>query len=59
MTGSKEELIEYRDLKNGGLVKFGNNALGEIKGYGMTSVGTTQLDKCFTVCCWYRIKGLV
>ena len=37
--GRKEEIREYRELKNGGLVKFGNNALGEIKGYGMITNG--------------------
>ncbi|XP_052621094.1 uncharacterized protein LOC111908797 [Lactuca sativa] len=35
MTDRKEELREYGELKNGGRVKFGNNLLGEIKGYGM------------------------
>ncbi|XP_023742939.1 uncharacterized protein LOC111891079 [Lactuca sativa] len=32
MTGRKEELREFKALKDGGRVKFGNNSLGEIKG---------------------------
>ena len=45
MTGRKEELREYRELKNGGLVKFGNNALREIKGYGMITNGHFSIRK--------------
>ena len=45
MTGRKEELREYRDLKNGGLVKFGNNVIGEIKGYGMITNGDFLIRK--------------
>ena len=32
MTGRKSDLREYRDLKDGGKVKFDKNATGEIKG---------------------------
>ncbi|XP_023734201.1 uncharacterized protein LOC111882066 [Lactuca sativa] len=45
MTGRKEELREYRELKDGGLVKFGNNALGEIQGYGMIKNGEFSIHK--------------
>lgn len=31
MTGMKEELRYFRSLKDGGRVKFGNNATGVIK----------------------------
>ena len=52
MTGRREELREYRELKNGGLVKFGNNALGEIKGYGMITNGK------FSICKLAHVEGL-
>ncbi|XP_052620814.1 uncharacterized protein LOC128126754 [Lactuca sativa] len=45
VTGRKEELREYRELENGGLVKFGNNALGEIKGYDMITNGKFSIHK--------------
>ncbi|XP_023765107.1 uncharacterized protein LOC111913614 [Lactuca sativa] len=35
MTGKKEELRDFRSLKYGGRVKFGNKATGEIKGSGI------------------------
>lgn len=35
MTRTKEELREFKALKDGGRVMFGNNTLGEIKGYGL------------------------
>ena len=45
MIGWKEELREYRELKNGGRVKFGNNSLGEIKGYRMITNGDFSIRK--------------
>ncbi|XP_023760202.1 uncharacterized protein LOC111908619 [Lactuca sativa] len=39
VTGRREELMEFRSLKDGGKVKFRNNATGEIKGYGMITNG--------------------
>ena len=35
MTGRRDELREFRSSKDGGRVNFGNNSIGEIKGYGM------------------------
>ncbi|KAL7603227.1 uncharacterized protein LOC111890346 [Lactuca sativa] len=45
MTGRNEELREYRELKDGGVVKFDNNALGEIKGYDMITNGKFSIRK--------------
>ncbi|XP_023735342.1 uncharacterized protein LOC111883230 [Lactuca sativa] len=39
MAGMREELREARSLKDGGRVKFGNNATGEIKGYEIITNG--------------------
>ena len=43
---------EYRELKNGGKVKLGNNSLGEIKGYGMITNGE------FSICKVAYVEGL-
>nr|KAJ0214349.1 hypothetical protein LSAT_V11C400174670 [Lactuca sativa] len=45
MTGRKEELREFRSLKDGGSVKFGNNSYGTIKGYGMITNGDFSIRK--------------
>ena len=45
MTGRKEELREFRALKVGGRVKYGNNSLGEINGYGMITNGEIFICK--------------
>ncbi|KAI3767848.1 hypothetical protein L2E82_18277 [Cichorium intybus] len=45
MTGRKEELREYRSLTNGGKVSYGNNATGNIKGYGMITNGEISIRK--------------
>nr|KAJ0227036.1 hypothetical protein LSAT_V11C100049630 [Lactuca sativa] len=45
MTGRKEELREFRSLKDGGFVKFGNNSYGTIKGYGMITNGDFSIRK--------------
>nr|KAJ0203047.1 hypothetical protein LSAT_V11C500252350 [Lactuca sativa] len=45
MTGRKEELREFRSLKDGGSVKFGNNSYGTIKGYGMITNGDFSIIK--------------
>ncbi|KAL7591015.1 hypothetical protein Lser_V15G34603 [Lactuca serriola] len=39
MTGRKEELQEFRALKDGGKVKYMNNSFGKIKGYDMITNG--------------------
>ena len=45
MTGTKEELREFRSLKDGGCVKYGNNSYGTIKGYGMITNGEFSIQK--------------
>ena len=45
MTGKKEELREFRCLKDGGRVKYGNNSIREIKGYGMITNGEFFIGK--------------
>ncbi|KAI3740016.1 hypothetical protein L2E82_30432 [Cichorium intybus] len=45
MTGRREELQEYRSLRNGGIIHYGNNATGEIKGYGMITNGKLTIRK--------------
>ncbi|KAL7609650.1 hypothetical protein Lser_V15G12999 [Lactuca serriola] len=45
MTGRKEELREFRSLKDGGCVKYGNNSYGTIKGYGMITNGDFSIQK--------------
>ncbi|KAI3515995.1 hypothetical protein L1887_14902 [Cichorium endivia] len=45
MTGRREELREYRSLRNGGRIRYGNNATGEIKGYGMITNGELSIRK--------------
>ena len=45
MTGRKEELREFRALKDGGCVKYGYNSYGKIKGYGMITNGDLSICK--------------
>ena len=45
MTGRKDELKEYKEVKNGGLMNFGNSALGKIKGHGMITNGKFSIRK--------------
>ena len=45
MTGRKEELREFHDLKDRGCVKYGNNSYGTIKGYGMITNGDFSIRK--------------
>lgn len=45
MTGRREELREFRALKDGGCVKYGNNSFGTIKGYGMITNGDLSIRK--------------
>ncbi|KAI3496474.1 hypothetical protein L1887_38838 [Cichorium endivia] len=45
MTGRREELREYQSLRNGGRIRYGNNATGEIKGYGMITNGELSIRK--------------
>ena len=45
MTGRKEELREFRSLKDGECVKYGNNSYGTIKGYGMITNGDFTIRK--------------
>ncbi|KAL7585167.1 uncharacterized protein LOC111912704 [Lactuca sativa] len=45
MTGRKEELREFRALKDGGNVKYGNNYFGRIKGYDMITNGKFSIRK--------------
>ena len=45
MTGRKEELREFRSLKDGGCVKYGNNSYGTIKGYDMITNGDFSIRK--------------
>ncbi|XP_052621579.1 uncharacterized protein LOC128127195 [Lactuca sativa] len=44
-SGRKEELREFRALKDGGCVKYGNNFFGTIKGYGMITNGDFSIRK--------------
>ena len=52
MTGRREELREFGSLKEGGKVKCGNNATGEIKRYGMITNGE------FSICKVAYVEGL-
>ena len=45
MTGRKEELREFRSLKDGGCVKYSNKSYGTIKGYGMITNGDFIIRK--------------
>jgi len=45
MTGRREDLREFRTLRDGGRVRYGNNATGEIKGYGMITNGEFSIRK--------------
>ena len=45
MTGRKEELREFRSLKDGGIVNYDNNSFGTIKGYGMITNGEFSIRK--------------
>nr|AGM34082.1 hypothetical protein [Lactuca sativa] len=45
MTGRKGELREFWSLKDGGIVKYGNNSYGTIKGYGMITNGDFSIIK--------------
>ena len=45
MTGRKEQLRDFRKLKDGGRVKFGNNHTAEIKGYGQITNGEFTIKR--------------
>ena len=45
MKGRKEESREFTTLKDGGRVKFGNNSVGEVKGYRMITNGEFSMRK--------------
>jgi len=45
MTGRREALHEFRTLRDGGRVRYGNNANCEIKGYGMITNGKFSMRK--------------
>ncbi|KAL4564910.1 hypothetical protein LXL04_028986 [Taraxacum kok-saghyz] len=45
MTGRKEQLRDFRNLKDGGRVKFGNNHTAEIKGYGKITNGEFTINR--------------
>ena len=45
MTGRKEELREFRSLKDGGIVKYGKNSYGTIKRCGMITNGDFSIRK--------------
>ena len=45
MTGHNEQLREFQNLMDGGIVKYGNNDTGEIKGYGMITNGEFSIRK--------------
>ncbi|XP_023728925.1 uncharacterized protein LOC111876606 [Lactuca sativa] len=45
MIGRKEELREFKALKDSGNVKYGNNSFGRIKGYGMIKNGYLSICK--------------
>ena len=38
MTGKREHLRDYREIDGAGFVRFGNNDIAEIRGYGMEVV---------------------
>ncbi|KAI3523774.1 hypothetical protein L1887_02170 [Cichorium endivia] len=45
MTERKEYLREYKSLKNGGIVRYGNKATGEIRGFEMIKNGEFSIRK--------------
>ena len=45
MTGKIEYLKDFRELQGAGYVKFGNNDLAEIKGYGKITNGDFTINK--------------
>ncbi|KAL4582285.1 hypothetical protein LXL04_006830 [Taraxacum kok-saghyz] len=45
MTGRKEQLRDFRKLKDGGRVNFGNNHTAEIKGYGQITNGEFTIKR--------------
>lgn len=45
MNGMKSQLWEFRSLKDTGRVKYGNNAMGEIKGHMMITKGEFTIRK--------------
>ena len=45
MTGKIEYLKDFRELQGAGYVKFGNNNLAEIKGYGKITNGDFTINK--------------
>ena len=45
MIGRKDELREYRALKDGGSIKYVNNSLGRIKGCRMITNGEFSIRK--------------
>ena len=45
MTGKLEYLKDFRGLQGAGYVKFGNNDLAEIKGYGKITNGDFTINK--------------
>ncbi|KAL7610146.1 hypothetical protein Lser_V15G14186 [Lactuca serriola] len=45
MTGRREELREFRSLKDGGTVNYDNNSFGTIKGYGMITNGDFSIKR--------------
>ncbi|KAL4590865.1 hypothetical protein LXL04_003810 [Taraxacum kok-saghyz] len=45
MTGRKEQLRDFRKLKDGGRMKFGNNHIAEIKGYGQITNGEFTIKR--------------
>lgn len=52
MIGKKSQLCLFQSLKDGGRVKYGNNANGEIKEYGIVTNGE------FRICKVAYIEGL-
>ncbi|XP_052622677.1 uncharacterized protein LOC111903599 [Lactuca sativa] len=45
MTGKKENLKDFRSLKNAGVVKFGNNQKCQAKGYGKITNGQSTVNR--------------
>ncbi|XP_023752546.1 uncharacterized protein LOC111900907 [Lactuca sativa] len=45
MTGKKENLRDFRSLKNAGVVKFGNNQKCQVKGYGKITNGQFTVNR--------------
>ena len=45
MTGKKENLRDFRSLKNGGVVKFGNNHKCQVRGYGKITNGQFTVNR--------------